>query len=56
MSGGNFDNNAIKKQIEIFEKKIVEPNFWKDKPLAQKILKKKKFITDIFNSFELVEN
>ena len=43
MLGGIFEKNDIKSKIQIFEKKIAESNFWKNKLSAQKVLKEKKF-------------
>ena len=56
MLGGIFDTNDIKVKIQTFEKKITEDNFWKDKLSAQKILKEKKFIKNIFNNFNFAVN
>ena len=42
MLGGIFDKNNIKEKIQTFDDKITQENFWKDKLLAQKILKEKK--------------
>jgi len=54
MLGGIFEKNDIKVKIQTFDKKIAESNFWKDKLSAQKILKEKKFIENIFNNFNSV--
>ena len=51
MSGGIFDKKNIKEKIKIFDEKISEESFWKDKLAAQKILKEKKFLDNILNSF-----
>ena len=56
MLGGIFEKNKIKEKIESFENKITEPNFWKDKFSAQKIVKEKKFIETIVNDFNFAEN
>jgi len=50
-SGGIFDKNRIQEKIKGFDKKIAEDGFWKDKISAQKILKEKKFLSDILNDF-----
>ena len=50
-SGGIFDKNRIQEKIQGFDKKIAEDGFWKDKISAQKILKEKKFLSDILNNF-----
>ena len=51
MWGGIFEKNKIKEKIQTFNKKIVQENFWKEKLSAQKILKEKKFIENIFDDF-----
>ena len=56
MLGGIFDKNEIKGKIQTFDKKITESNFWKDKLYAQKILKEKKFLENIFNNFNSAVN
>ena len=56
MLGGIFEKNDIKVKIQKFDKKITENNFWKDKLSAQKILKEKKFLENIFNNFSFVVN
>ena len=50
-SGGTFDKNRIQEKIQGFDKKIAEDSFWKDNISAQKILKEKKFLSDILNDF-----
>ena len=47
MLGGIFEKNKIREKIKIYDKKIAEINFWKDKLSAQKILKEKKFIENL---------
>ena len=42
MLGGIFEKNNVEDKIRTFVSKTTEINFWKDKFLAQKILKKKK--------------
>ena len=56
MLGGIFEKNDIKVKIQTFDKKIIENNFWKDKLSAQKILKEKKLLENIFNNFSFVVN
>ena len=56
MLGGTFEKYDIRTKIKIFEKKITEKNFWKDKLSAQKILKEKKFFENIVNDFNFTEN
>ena len=51
MLGGIFEKNKIKEKIQTFNKKIVQENFWKEKLSAQKILKEKKFLENIFDDF-----
>ena len=52
--GGIFEENSIKNKIQIFDKKITESNFWKNKSSAQKILKEKKFLENILNNLNFV--
>ena len=54
MLGGIFEKNKIKDKIINSDKKISEKDFWKNRLLAQKIVKEKKFFENIFNNFELV--
>ena len=56
MLGGIFDKNKIKEKIQIFDKKIANQNFWKDKIVAQKILKEKNFFDNIINNFHFTMN
>ena len=56
MLGGIFEKNDIESKIQTFNKKIAESNFWKNKLSAQKILKEKKFLEDIFNNFNSAVN
>ena len=56
MLGGIFDKNKIKEKIQTFDNKIAEENFWKDKSLAQKILKEKSFLDNIFSDFNSIVN
>ena len=56
MLGGIFDKNKIKEKIQTFDKKIVNEDFWKDKIVAQKILKEKKFLENILNNFNSTVN
>ena len=56
MLGGIFEKNKIREKIQIYDKKIAEENFWKDKLSAQKILKEKKFLENIFNDYNSVTN
>jgi len=56
MLGGIFEKNKIKDKIQTFDKKIVQENFWKDKLSAQKILKEKKFLENIFDDFNSTVN
>ena len=51
MLGGIFEKNKIKEKIQTFNTKIVQENFWKEKLPAQKILKEKKFLENIFDDF-----
>ena len=56
MLGGIFEKNKIKEKILTFNKKIVQENFWKEKSSAQKILKEKKFLENIFDEFNSTIN
>ena len=56
ISGGTFEKNNIKEKITEFDEKILNPNFWKDKVLAQKVVKEKKFFENILNSFNSTIN
>ena len=56
MLGGIFDKNDIKGKIQAFDKKITESNFWNNKLLAQKILKEKKFIENIYDNLNSTVN
>ena len=56
MLGGIFEEKDTKSKIQTFDKKITESNFWKDKLSAQKILKEKKFLENIFNNFNFAAN
>ena len=56
MWGGIFEENKIKEKIHTFNKKIVQENFWKEKLSAQKILKEKKFLENIFDEFNSTVN
>jgi len=51
MFGGIFDENKTEVKILNFDKKITDQNFWKDKAIAQKILKEKNFLSNILNEF-----
>ncbi len=51
VSGGIFDKNKISLQLKNLEKKISENDFWKDKFLAKKTIKKKKFFEEIIGSY-----
>ena len=56
MLGGIFEKNKIREKIQIFNKKITQENFWKDKLFAQKILKEKSFFEIIFEDFNYTVN
>ena len=56
MLGGIFEKNKIKEKIKTFDKDITKENFWKNKLLAQKILKEKKFFENILNVFTVTVN
>jgi len=54
--GGIFEKNKIEDKIQNFNKEIEKENFWKNKIDAQKILKEKNFIENIYNSFNSTVN
>jgi peptide chain release factor 2 len=56
MLGGIFEQNKIKDKIQSFDKKIVQEDFWRDKSKAQKIIKEKNFLENIFKSFDSTVN
>ena len=56
MSGGIFEKKDANKKILQLDKKISEKNFWKDRLSAQKIVKEKKFLEDIYSNYNLVVN
>ena len=56
MLGGIFEKNKIKEKIQTFNTKIVQENFWKEKLSAQRILKEKKFLENIFDNFNSTVN
>tara|TARA_Y100000590_G_scaffold280278_1_gene314865 strand:+ start:253 stop:1314 length:1062 start_codon:yes stop_codon:yes gene_type:complete len=56
MSGGIFEKEKIDEKIKIFNAKISQENFWKDKINAQKILKEKKFFETIIQDFNSTNN
>ena len=47
-----FEKNNIRSIIEKNNQKILDPNFWKDKTSAQKVIKEKNFHEDLVKSFE----
>jgi len=49
--GGTFETNKIENKIKNFNKELEKEDFWKNKNSAQKILKEKKFIEDIYKGF-----
>ena len=51
ISGGIFEANNIEDKIKNFNKELEKEDFWKNKISAQKILKEKKFIDDIYKGF-----
>ena len=56
MLGGIFEKNKINEKIKTFDEEISKENFWKDKLTAQKILKEKKFLENIFDDFIKIVN
>jgi peptide chain release factor 2 len=51
ISGGIFEANNIEDKIKNFNKELEKEDLWKNKISAQKILKEKKFIDDIYKGF-----
>ena len=47
-----FEKNNIRSIIEKNNQKTLDPNFWKDKTSAQKVIKEKNFHEDLVESFE----
>ena len=45
-----FEKNNINSKLETLNKKILEPNFWKNKNISHKIIKEKKLFEDLINS------
>ena len=56
MLWGIFEKNDTENKIQKLEKKILESNFWKDKLSAQKILKEKKYLQDIYDGYNYISN
>ena len=56
MSGGIFEKNDIKNKIQSLEQEITKENFWKNKLLAQKIVKEKNFLENILTKFNYTLN
>ncbi len=55
MLGGIFEQNKIKEKLLLFDKKISQPDFWKNQSTALKIQKEKKFFENILENFNLIE-
>ena len=56
MLGGIFETNKIREKIQESNKKIAQENFWKDKLLAQKILKEKNFFENVVENYNSTVN
>ena len=56
MWGGIFDRNNIKDKILALDKKAIHKDFWKDNLSAQKVLKEKKFLENVFENFNSTIN
>ena len=56
MLWGIFEKNDTENKKQKLEKKILESNFWKDKLSAQKILKEKKYLQDIYDGYNYISN
>ena len=55
MLGGIFEQNKVKEKLLLFDKKISQPDFWKNQSTALKIQKEKKFFENILENFNLTE-
>ena len=56
MWGGIFEQNKIKDKLKKLETQATKEDFWKNKSLAQKILKEKKFFEKIYKNFNFTLN
>ena len=56
ISRSTFEANNIKEKLSINRKKSLEEEFWKDKILAQKIIKETNFLEGIYKSYLKSEN
>ena len=56
MWGGIFEQNKIKDKLKKLETQATKEDFWKNKSLAQKILKEKKFFENIYKNFNFTLN
>ena len=48
-SGGIFEKNKAEQKLKEIEDVIIKENFWKNKDLAKKIIKQKKFLKIFLN-------
>ena len=53
---GIFESNEVLKKVKNLETESLHENFWKNKNIAQKVLKEKKFLEDILKSFNNLVN
>ena len=51
ISGGIFDKNKIEEKLTEFEKESQKESFWKNKVLVKKIVKQRKILEEVFNSY-----
>ena len=51
ISGGIFEKINCNNRIKNLENEIIKENFWKDKQKAQKIVKEKNYLSNIYNSY-----
>ena len=56
MWGGIFEQNKIRDKLKELETQATKEDFWKNKSLAQKILKEKKFFENIYKNFNFTLN
>jgi hypothetical protein len=51
ISGGIFEKINCNDRIKNLENEILKENFWKDKQKAQKIVKEKNYLSNIYNGY-----
>ena len=48
----HFDLSSKNKQIEEYDKQILEPDFWQDQKKAQQVIRAKNALKDIVDRYE----